>query len=296
MKHKNSLTEMGKMHRSNQWLNDFAKNVTSQYGEDGIIEKVLETVTDNDNWCVEFGAWDGKLFSNTYSLINNKGYSAVLIEADSRKFRDLLNTYKRNSKVIPLNAFVGFEKENNLDVLLEPTGIPVNFDFLSINIDGNDYHVWEAVRNYKPKVVIIEYNPTISNKINFVQEPDIRINQGSSLLATDKLSKIKGYELVAVTHANAIFVDLKYFGLFGIKNNQVDVMRTDESSVTYIFNGFDGTVFIRGCGKLAWHGIPYRESKIQPLPKWLRGYPKNYGWFKKMMGNLYRSLYKRHII
>ena len=287
---------MGKMHRSNQWLHDFAKNITSQYGEDGIIEKALETATDNDNWCVEFGAWDGKLFSNTYSLINDKGYSAVLIEADSRKFRDLLKTYKKNNKVIPLNAFVGFEKEKSVDTLLVPTAIPVNFDLLSIDIDGNDYHVWEAVQNYKPKIVVIEYNPTIPNKVNFVQEPDIGLNQGSSLLAIDKLAKRKGYELVAVTHTNAIFVDSKYFGLFGIKNNQVDVMRTDESSVTYIFNGFDGTVFIRGCGKLAWHGIPYRESRIQPLPKWLRGYPKNYGWFKKMMGNLYRSLYKRHII
>lgn len=287
---------MGKMQRSNQWLHDFAKNVTSQYGEDGIIEKVLETVTDNDKWCVEFGAWDGKLFSNTYNLINNKDYLAVLIEADSRKFRDLLKTYKNNSLVIPLNAFVGFEKEIGLDAILEPTGIPVNFDFLSIDIDGNDYHVWEAVQNYKPKVVVIEYNPTISNKVNFVQEPEIGINQGSSLLATDKLAKRKGYELVAVTKTNAIFVDSKYFGLFGIKNNHVDVMRTNESSVTYIFNGFDGTVFIRGYGKLAWHGIPYRESKIQPLPKWLRGYPKNYGWFKKMIAKLYRSLYKKHII
>ena len=287
---------MGKMHRSNQWLHDFTKNVTSQYGEDGIVEKVLETVTDNDNWCVEFGAWDGKLFSNTYNLINNKDYLAVLIEADSRKFRDLLKTYKKNSRVISLNAFVGFEKENGLDAILEPTGIPVNFDFLSIDIDGNDYHVWEAVQNYKPKVVVIEYNPTISNKVNFVQEPDIGINQGSSLLATDKLAKRKGYELVAVTKTNAIFVDSKYFVLFGIKNNHVDVMRTNESSVTYIFNGFDGTVFIRGYGKLAWHGIPYRESKIQPLPKWLRGYPKNYGWFKRMIAKLYRSLYKKHII
>ena len=189
MKYKNSLTEMGKMHKSNQRLHDFAKNVTSQYGEDGIIEKVLETVTDNDNWCVEFGAWDGKLFSNTYNLINNKDYSAVLIEADSRKFRDLLTTYKKNSKVIPLNAFVGFEKESSLDALLEPTDIPVNFDFLSIDIDGNDYHVWQAVQNYKPKVVCIEYNPTISNKVDFVQEPDIEINQGSSLLLLINLRK-----------------------------------------------------------------------------------------------------------
>ena len=100
---------MGKMHRSNQWLHDFAKNVTSQYGEDGIVEKVLETVTDNDNWCVEFGAWDGKLFSNTCNLINNKDYLAVLIEADSRKFRVLLKTYKKQQGY-PIKCFCRFRK------------------------------------------------------------------------------------------------------------------------------------------------------------------------------------------
>jgi hypothetical protein len=62
-------------------LSAFARNVTSQCGEDGIIERILSIMTDKDGWCVEFGAWDGKHLSNTYNLIHNKGYSAVLIES-----------------------------------------------------------------------------------------------------------------------------------------------------------------------------------------------------------------------
>lgn len=62
------------MARSNRWLNEFASNVTSQFGEDGIIEKILEVIGDANRWCVEFGASDGVYLSNTYNLIKNKGY------------------------------------------------------------------------------------------------------------------------------------------------------------------------------------------------------------------------------
>lgn len=98
----------------NRWLNEFATNVTSQAGEDGIIEKVLDVITDNDGWCVEFGAWDGRQHSNTFNLINNKGYYAILIEGDVDRFRDLLANYEGNGKVFPINAFVGFEENNGL--------------------------------------------------------------------------------------------------------------------------------------------------------------------------------------
>ena len=250
------------MIKPNRWLSDFAGNITSQHGEDGIIEKVLEVIGDTNKWCVEFGSWDGQYLSNTFNLIKNRAFAAVLIEGDVSRFRDLLKTYEGNSKVVPVNAFVGFEKKNGLDSLLMATDIPVNFDLLSIDIDGNDYHVWECVKRYKPKVVVIEFNATIPNAVEFLQPRDMRVNQGSSILSIDKLAKLKGYELVAVTRGNAIFVDSEYFNLFGIKDNSVAVMRTDDSAVTYIFNGLDGTVFVRGCGKLGWHRIPYKESLL----------------------------------
>jgi len=144
-----------KVTRRNDWLNEFAKNVNSQGGEDGIIEKALEVIGDSNRWCVEFGAWDGMHLSNTYNLIKNRGYSAVLIEGNSKRFRELLKNFRGNSKVNPINAFVGFEESDGLDSLLKATSVPVDFDLLSIDIDGNDYHVWEAVKHYKPKAVVI---------------------------------------------------------------------------------------------------------------------------------------------
>jgi len=166
--------------RANTWLKEFAENVTSQYGEDGIIEKVLEVIGDSDKWCVEFGSWDGKKASNTYTLITEKDYCAVLIEASAKRFKDLEETFKGNDKAIKLNQFVGFGSDDNLDKILEKTSIPNNFDLLSIDVDGNDYHIWEACKKYKPKAVIIEFNPTIPESVDFVQAKDPSVSQGSS--------------------------------------------------------------------------------------------------------------------
>ena len=78
------------MIKKSTWLFEHKRDVYSQTGEDGIIEKILETLPENDEWCVEFGAWDGQYLTNTRYLIEEKEYSAILIEADKKKFLDLL--------------------------------------------------------------------------------------------------------------------------------------------------------------------------------------------------------------
>ncbi len=257
----------GKKLKPNAWLNQYARTVTSQGGEDGIIEEILEVIEDNDKWCVEFGSWDGKKLSNTYNLIVNKGYSAVLIEGNRKRFKSLLKTFGGNAQITPINTFVGFDADNNLDTILKNTAIPRNFDVLSIDVDGNDYHIWDAVKKYKPKVVVIEFNATIPPQVEFVQPRDMSVTQGSSILSITKLAKSKGYELVAST-SNAIYVDAKYFDLFEIENNSVSEIWADPSALTYVFCGYDGTVFLRGLCKLPWQGILMKESRVQQLPKW----------------------------
>ena len=278
--------------RPNAWLNQYARKVSSQHGEEGIIAKVLEVIGQTDKWCVEFGSWDGKNCSNTYDLIATKGYSAVLIEASEKRFGDLVENFRDNDRVICLNKFVGFDASDNLDAILSRTKIPNDFDVLSIDIDGNDYHVWEAVRNYKPKVVVIEFNPTIPSEVEFVQPRDLGVTQGSSILSMTKLATTKGYELAAATRNNAIFVDSKYFDLFGIEDNSAAAIRTDESVITHIFCGYDGTVFIRGYGRNPWHQIALRESKMQILPKWARKHAGDKNPVRRRLGRFYRRLLK----
>ena len=218
---------------------------------------------------------------------------SVLIEGSKTRFKDLQRNYSQNPKVITANRFVGFGEEDNLDQILKETPIPVDFDFLSID-DGNDYHVWKAILKYKPKVVCIEFNPTIPTEIRFVQPPDFSVNQGSSLLSLVELGKEKGYECVSVLPFNAFFVKSEYYPLFKINDNSPGILRTNLDAVTYLFIGYDGKFFLHGCKKLLWHNIELKESKIQPLPRFLRKYPDYYSKVEKMMFAIYLLLSDPH--
>ncbi len=264
------------------WLLDHQKSVYSQSGEDGVIEKILETLPTSDKWCVEFGAWDGLHLTNTRNLIENQQYSAVLIEADIEKFKDLERNYNANADVHPMHGFVGFDQKDNLDTFLAKTEIPKDFDFLSIDIDGNDYHVWAAMREYQPKALVIEYNPTIPNECEFVQAADPNVHQGTSLLSLVKLGKSKGYELVCAMQLNAFFVKREYFDYFGIESNEPRLLRQDLSFITYVYVGYDGELFFTGNKRLPWHDMEFNPARLQPLPKSLRQFVDDYSFFQKV--------------
>lgn len=286
-------TETSTPEPHDKWLLDHAYDVNSQSGEDGVIERILEVLGDPNRWCVEFGAWDGRLLSNVNRLIVERGYSAVLIEASPGRYIDLVETFRDCPRVVPVNEFVGFTPEDGLDSILARTDVPGDFDVLSIDIDGNDYHVWESVERYRPRLVVIEHNPTIPSQVDFVQPRDMDVHQGSSALALARLGKRKGYELVCLTRYNCFFVRSEDFDLFGIADNSVQALRADESLVTYIFNGFDGTIFVRGHGKVAWHDIPYRESSLQQIARPFRRFPDSSGLLWNVLAKHYRSLRKR---
>jgi hypothetical protein len=101
---------------------------------------------------------------------------------------------------------------------------------------------------------------------------------------------------VSTTKTNAFFVDSKYFALFDIKDNSVETMMTDESLITHIFCGYDGTVFIRGCGVMPWQTITYKESRVQQLPKWARKVAGDRNMLRKKLGRWFRRLRKKGII
>jgi hypothetical protein len=255
------------------WSDRYARNVTSQSGEDGILERIFDLIPDGDRWCCEFGAWDGKKYSNTHSLLAHKHWSGVLIEADRAKCIELAETYSGNERAILINKFVAFDGENTLDHILAETAIPHDFDLLSIDIDGNDFHVWASVHQYGPKVVIIEYNPSIPNHIEYIQAADSGVSQGNSILSLTKLAKSKGYQLVAATELNAIFVQSRYFHLFDIADNSLSALRPFSRYVTDIFQLYDGTIVVTGHNRMIWHDVPMRIDKLQVIPRGLRTFP-----------------------
>jgi hypothetical protein len=268
---------------------DYRRDVYSQSGEDGVIEALLSRVGERDRWCVEFGAWDGTHFSNTRNLIDASGYHAVLIEGNPTRFITLEKYCRGTTGATAINAIVGFGEDDSLDVILSKTSVPRDFDFLSIDIDGNDYHAWNAIQHYQPKVVCIEFNPSIPTDCDFVQAADPSVFQGSSILALTKLGKQKGYELACVLSFNAFFVRADLFPRLGIEDNAPATLRTDLSFITHFFHGFDGTIFIRGNTKLLWHGVPLKEAKFQVLPAMLRRHWESYGRLKRKLLQFYQK-------
>jgi hypothetical protein len=82
--------------KPSDWLLSHARNVQSQSGEDGILQKTFEVLpapAPAGRWSVEFGAWDGKKFSNTCNLVTQLGWNGMFIEADPVKFGELKQAY-----------------------------------------------------------------------------------------------------------------------------------------------------------------------------------------------------------
>lgn len=189
---------------SNIFYNKYAKNVYSQNGEDGIIEELLQRLNISSGWVCEFGAWDGIYLSNTFNLIQ-KGFNGIYIEGDESKFQDLLKTVEKHNKIVPINKFIKHDiHEQSLDTILKDTNIPIDFDVLSIDIDSYDYHIWESLKIYSPKIVIIEINSSINTNVeNHIHQEGVY--QGTSFKPMLDLGVKKGYKFVLHT-GNMIFV------------------------------------------------------------------------------------------
>ncbi len=187
-------------------LNEYKKSYYSQFGEEGILEEIFERLDISTEWrgiFCEFGAWDGKHLSNTYYFYKEKGWTGLYIEADPEKIRDLYKNIP-DENIKKENSLVEIAGENSLDNIFQRNNMPKEIDLLSIDIDSDDYAVWENFVNYSSKVVVIEINPSIPMHIEYIQKAGS--NKGNSARAMYNLGIAKGYSLVASTKCNLFFV------------------------------------------------------------------------------------------
>lgn len=175
----------------------YQSNVYSQTGEDGILDEVFRRLKIKNGRFCEFGAADGLFCSNTRLLLEN-GWSGKLIEASPGHAKALID----NTMGKDVELFFGPVTPQNVNEL-----IPNDLDLLSIDVDNDDFNIWNAYRG-KPAVVVIEVNSSIA-------PPEIVIpgTRGASYSAMVMLGLSKGYFLLT-HHGNCIFVLNQFRGLF----------------------------------------------------------------------------------
>ena len=228
------------------------RNVTSQNGEDGLIAAIFETIGTGSKIAVEFGAWDGKHYSNTWTLLENQGWRGILIEAEASRHADLPKSYGDPGRHTFIHAMVGFDGENRLDALLAAAGVPRDIDLLSIDVDSTDWHILNATKDYTPRVIVIEFNPAIPNNVSFVQAASMTVAQGSSLRAIRDLGRAKGYELAFATDTNALLVRADLYPKLGIVSNDLNLVHPSNPHLFATFELFDGTIVVAGRDRLIW--------------------------------------------
>lgn len=182
-------------------LRKYEKSIYSQNGEDGVLEKIFSLLGTKKGYCVEFSAMDGLVWSNTLNL-RNQNWKCLLMSTGDENLE--INLHKEC--VTP----------ENIEELFKKYGVPKDFDLVSIDIDSMDWYVWRALgKQYRPKVVLIEYNQYFGNKLDYVVAYDpffIWDNKsmyfGASLEAYYLLGKDLGYTLVYVENqgVNAFFI------------------------------------------------------------------------------------------
>lgn len=183
------------------WLAEKRYNKYSQFGEDGILEAVFERIGMANKWCCECGAADGIFFSNTKALIE-EGWSALLIEADQRQAKKCAEVHKENEKVHVYCERIEPGGLHGFDFALKAFDAPLDLDLLVIDVDGQDYWLFNSLVRYYPRVVMVEYDPTSDKEyIPPMGEPG-----QAGLHAIINLGIGKYYWPVAITSTNVIFV------------------------------------------------------------------------------------------
>lgn len=196
-------------------IQEYEYQVYSQFGEDGIIQMLIDQVVPKEKVFVEFGVED-YAESNTRYLLKNNNWSGLVIDGSEENIRKIRNSnyyWKYN-----LKAARAFIDRDNINAILIDNGVSGKIGLLSIDIDGNDYWVWENINAVDPDIVIVEYNSrfgskdtvTIPYKKDFVRSEAhySMIYFGASLSALCYLAEKKGYDFVGCSSSgvNAFFV------------------------------------------------------------------------------------------
>lgn len=197
-------------------FNSTGFKVFSQFEEDGLLLYLFSLIGEGRKTFIEIGANDG-INSNCSNLAVHFGWSGLFFEGDPELIRRGRKFYSKiptpyHPKPRYVQAIITRE---NINELVTANSLEGDIELLSIDIDGNDYWIWDALEVVKPKVVIVETHTEFgTNDLVVPYDPDYMypgkhpIYHGASVIAMNKLAERKGYRLVGASDLgiNQIFL------------------------------------------------------------------------------------------
>jgi hypothetical protein len=185
----------------------------SQNYEDGMIAEIFRRVKPTTRTFVEIGVENGSETNTTCLLA--QGWRGWWFEGNPRSCESIRNRLKTMPALASrLSLREAFISPANINALFEEMSVPREVDLFSLDIDLDTYHIWAALREFRPRVVVVEYNAGLPPDQNWVhpytpnQMWDYTQAFGASLKACELLGKEYGYSLVGcdITGINAFFV------------------------------------------------------------------------------------------
>jgi len=189
--------------------------VFSQFGDDGIIQYLINNIDIETKTFIEFGVQDYSE-SNTRFLLLNDNWKGLIFDGSQNDMENL-----RNDEIYwryDLTAVGAFLTKSNINELFKEYNFVGEIGILSVDIDGNDYWIWESINSVNPVIVIAEYNSVFGNSHAITIPYDESFNRtkahfsnlfwGCSLKALIYLAKKKGYVFAGCNSAgnNAYFI------------------------------------------------------------------------------------------
>ena len=196
-------------------INDYEFKIFSQFGEDGIIQYLINNLNITKKKFIEFGV-ENYEEANTRFLLENDNWSGLIIDSSKKNINYIKkqNYYWRHD----IKAVCEFLGPNNINKIIEENHFNGNIGLLSIDIDGNDYWLLKAIDSISPDIIIMEYNANFGSEKSLSIKFDEKFQRGTSginkliygcsLKAASKLCEQKGYSLVCTNKNgnNAFFV------------------------------------------------------------------------------------------
>jgi len=196
-------------------LSDYEWKIFSQWGEDGIIDFLVSEVSIVNKTFIEFGV-ENFSESNCRYLLMKSDWNGFVIDSSQKNIKKLKNSYYFWK--YDLQTFVAFIDINNINELLIKSGFERDLGILSIDIDGNDYHILNKIDCFDPRIIICEFNPLFGNdrKITVPYDPKFyrtkkhysNLYWGASINALRSLLTKQDYTLVGtgMQGGNAYFI------------------------------------------------------------------------------------------